>query len=503
MTALGPVRRVAVLGGGITGLSAAYYLSKLSAERGEKLEVTVLEGSDRLGGMVNTLRREGFVIERGPDSFLARKQPMIDLALDLGLEDELVGTNPAAKKTYISHEDRLLPMPEGMTLGVPTDREKFMRTELVSESGKLRAFAEIDLPAGELPADEPVGLFLERRMGREMVERVFEPLLAGIHAGDLYSLGLQATFPQFRSMVKEQGSLIAGTRESQRVAAEAAQAKAAAKAAGDDAIGHAGGAGESAASNLPASVFMTFRNGLSSVIEALEEALKEADCVIRLGAQIESLELNKHTVEGEGRYRLRLEDGTTLSADDAIVTLPAYAAAGLLAPYTDVTALRDIRYVSVANVVMGYDADGFDHDLDGSGFLVPRKEGRAITASTWTSSKWLHTAPDGKRLVRCYVGRSGDEAGVEWSDEAISVAVKRDLRELMGLTAEPKFVEITRLRHSMPQYPVGHGEALAAFRAGLAERLPGVLATGAAFGGVGLPDCVAQGKQAAQALLAR
>ncbi|MFC5405245.1 protoporphyrinogen oxidase [Cohnella soli] len=483
MTALGSVRRVAVLGGGITGLSAAYYLTKLAAASGEKLEVTVLEGSDRLGGLVNTLRKDGFVIERGPDSFLARKQPMIDLAFELGLEGELVGTNPAAKNTYITLDGQLLPMPEGMTLGVPTDREKFMRTELVSEAGKLRAFAEAELPEGDLPEDEPVGEFLERRMGREMVERIFEPLLAGIHAGDLYSLGLRATFPQFRSMVKEHGSLIAGTREAQRVATESAKAKAA----------------EMKDDRLPASVFMTFRNGLSSVIEALEAALRQAGVVIRLGAQVEALELSSS--DGAGRYRLRLADGTAVDVDDAIMTLPASATADLLSPHADVAALRNIRYVSVANVVMAYDADRFDHDLNGSGFLVPRQEGRTITASTWTSSKWLHTAPDGKRLVRCYVGRSGDEAGVELNDEAIAAAVQNDLRELMGLTAEPAFVEITRLRQSMPQYPVGHGEALAAFRAGLAERLPGILATGAAFNGVGLPDCVAQGKQAAEALL--
>lgn len=479
-------RRVAVLGGGMTGLSAAFYLLKQAREHGETIELTVFEGADRLGGRVNTLRRNGFVIERGPDSFLARKRPMIELARDLGIDGELTGTNPLANKTYISREGKLVPMPQGLILGVPYDRDKFMATELVSEEGKRRAWGESELPAEANGPDETVGAFLERRMGKEMVERIFEPLLAGIHAGDLYGLGLEATFPQFKRMVAEHGSLIAGTRAQQQ-AAVAAKAKAEAAAGKADARDFSG---------LPPSAFLTFQNGLSTVIEALEEKIRAAGGEIRKGAAVEAIGA---PAAGEA-YRLSLSDGSSREADQAIVGLPAEAAAKLLAPHADVSALADIRYVSVANVVLGFDADGFDHDLDGSGFLVPRGENRTITASTWTSSKWSHTAPAGKRLIRCYVGRAGDELSVELDDEAMIAAVRQDLRKLMELTAEPAFVEITRLRRSMPQYPVGHVDAIAAFRAELADKLPGVIATGAAFEAVGLPDCVAQGKEAAEAL---
>ncbi|MFC5529913.1 protoporphyrinogen oxidase [Cohnella yongneupensis] len=473
--------KVAVLGGGITGLSAAFYLARQAAASGERLELTVLEGSRRLGGRIHTLRRDGFVIERGPDSFLGRKLPMIRLAEDLGLTGELTGTNPGAKKTYISRNGQLHPMPEGLVLGVPTDTDAFMRTGLVSEEGKLRALEDREIVPGTSKGDESVGAFLERHMGAEMVTRIFEPLLAGIYAGDLYGLSLQATFPQFKEMERVFGSLIAGTIDGR----EKQQAQAAAAREAQAAI---------ASTPLPASVFLTFKNGLSSVIEALEEKLKAYGCEIRLDARVQSLD---KSAEG---HRLLLSDGSALDADQVLIALPAVAMAELLAPHADVSALERIRYVSVANVVLGYDAASFDGELDGSGFLVPRGEGRTITASTWTSAKWLHTAPEGKRLIRCYVGRAGDEAGVALSDEAMTEAVRLDLRELMGVAAEPEFVEITRLRDSMPQYPVGHTEAIAAFQAGLSAALPGVIACGVPFGGVGLPDCVAQGKLAAESL---
>ncbi|QJD83768.1 protoporphyrinogen oxidase [Cohnella herbarum] len=490
------LRRVAVLGGGLTGLSAAFYLLKLSKERGENIEVTVIEGSNRLGGRVNTLRRDGYVIERGPDSFLARKLPMIELARELGIAVELTGTNPLAKKTYISLDGRLHPMPEGLTLGIPSDQEKFMRTDLVSEEGKLRALEDLSMAPEDDQGDETVGDFLERRMGKEMVERIFEPLLAGIHAGDLYRLGLQATFPQFKQMVREHGSLIAGTKEAQLDAARLKAEK--------EANSPAAAATNADSEPLPSSVFMTFRNGLSTVIEALEARIRADGCLIRMGSEVESLApipQPQSNVADHGTYRLNLSDGSALDADEVLFTLPAYATSELLSPHVDVSALTNIRYISVANVVLAYDEAGFNHDLDGSGFLVPRGEHRHITASTWTSSKWLHTAPKGKRLIRCYVGRAGAEQGVELNDAVLAGVVQRDLQDLTGLTATPEFVEITRLRHSMPQYPVGHVDAIASFRDNLSASLPGVLATGAAFGGVGLPDCVEQGKKAAEALL--
>jgi oxygen-dependent protoporphyrinogen oxidase len=495
------VKRVAVLGGGITGLSAAFYVKRLSKEQGADVEVTVLEASARLGGKVNTLRKEGFVIERGPDSFLGRKLPMLRLARELGLLDELVGTNPQATKTYLAADGRLQPMPKGMNLGIPNELGAFARNSLVSPHGKLRALDELRLPPKADEADESVGAFLERRLGREMVERIGEPLLAGIHAGNLYKLSLKAAFPQFAEMERKYGSVIKGMMEARRLApaagAKAAEARSAA----------VGGA------PIPPTAFLTFRRGLSTLIEALDARLRAEGCDIRLGSEVVSIRRTDSAAGAEpssssasalrptAAYRLELRNGETLDADAVLLTLPAYVSEKLLAPHIDVSALAAIDYASVANVVLAYDAAGFNHKLDGSGFLVPHDQGFTITASTWTSSKWGNTAPAGKRLIRCYVGHADDSSAVELSDDELTAAVRRDLNKLMGLNATPQFVEITRLRRSMPQYPVGHVEQIAALRRDLAARLPGVYATGAPFEGVGLPDCVGMAKDAAEQML--
>jgi len=522
-------RKVAVLGGGMTGLSAAFYLHREAERQGVPLAVTVLEASGRLGGRVNTLARDGFVIERGPESFLARKLPMIELAEALGMTGEFTGTNPAAKVTYIAHGDVLHGMPAGLNLGVPMNAEAFLASGLLSEEGKRRALAEVDVPpaAGELDRqDESVGAFLERRFGAEMVTRIFEPLLAGIYAGDLYGLSLAATFPQFKELERQYGSIIRGLAEQSRAARErAAQeqterereeqnravreresrepAGASAANSKSGAVAQATSSAEGSSSRSIGSLFLTYRGGLLTLIEALEARLREEGCDIRLGKRVTALrKMEADSAGGQSEaYQLAMDDGSVLDVDAVVIALPAVGIADLLEPHADVSAMRNTRYVSVANVVFGYDEDGFDHPLDGSGFLVPRGEGRLITASTWTSSKWLHTAPAGKRLIRCYVGRAGEEANVELTDEEITAGVRRDLRELMGLTAMPSFVEITRHRHAMPQYPPGHRTAVEAFLAELDDGLPGVVPAGQPFGGVGLPDCVAQGKQAAESVV--
>lgn len=459
---------IVVIGGGISGLSSAFYLRKLAEEQGRSIHIELVEAEPQLGGKINTLRRDGFVIEKGPDSFLSRKLPIIELAHDLGIEDELVPTNTKAAKTYIMKGGKLHEMPKGLMLGIPTSILPFLATELVSGQGKLAALADLLMGPQSKNEDESLGGFLARRIGDEIVKSIAEPLLAGIYAGDLHKLSLQATFPQFAQYEREHGSIILGSRHNRALMAEKNKGK-------------------------PPATFMTFRKGLSTMVEALKKELEHIS--VHTSTKVEAI-----SKQSQG-YELSLSNDKKLQADAVIITTPAFAASELLQPHIENRMLASMRYVSVANVVLAFDKSSFDVNFDGSGFLVPRTEGLRITACTWTSNKWLHSSPDDKVLLRCYVGHSEDQESIKLDDEALVAAVREDIEKVIGLKAEPIFAEITRLNHSMPQYPVGHVQAIRDLRIELNEKLPGVWVTGAAFDGVGLPDCIRQGKEAASLIL--
>lgn len=476
----GSHRRIVIIGGGLSGLSAAFYVRKSYREAGIEPDIVLIEKDLTLGGKIETLQRDGFVIEKGPDSFLARKTVMSDLAKELGLEQELVTTNPNAKKTYILQRGKLHPMPAGLVLGIPTELKPFLKSGLVSFGGKMRAMMDFVLPPRRSREDESLGQLIERRLGTEVLENMTEPLLAGIYAGDMRKISLQATFPQFGEVERQYGSLIRGMNTGRKPVET-----------------HTG---------TRKSAFLTFRKGLQSLVQALIHELHDveqrtgtaaAGIIVRDSGDVPA------AAESAPRYEVELDNGEKLPADDIYVTVQNFAAAELLRPHVDVSALDSVNYVSVANVVMAFDKKDIVTEYDGSGFLVPRKEGRNITACTWTSTKWLHTSPGDKVLLRCYVGRSDDEQNVQLPDEALADLVRKDLREIMGVDAKPLFTEITRLKYSMPQYPVGHPAHIAALRSELALKLPGIYAFGAGYDGIGMPDCIKQAKESAEAAAGR
>jgi oxygen-dependent protoporphyrinogen oxidase len=471
----GSPRKVVIIGGGLSGLSAAYYVRKYYREAGNQPDIVLIEKDKCLGGKIETLHRDGFVIEKGPDSFLARKTAMVDLARELELDHELVTTNPNAKKTYILQRGKLHPMPAGLVLGIPTELKPFLKSGLVSFSGKIRAMMDFVLPPRSSSEDESLGDLIERRLGTEVLENMTEPLLAGIYAGDMRKISLQATFPQFGEVERQYGSLIRGMTSGKKPAET-----------------HTG---------TKKSAFLTFRQGLQSLVHALIHDLHDIRQLTGTGAvsiKVRNGAGISEEASGVPRYEVELDNGEVLLADDVYVTVQNFAAAELLRPHVDVSALDAVNYVSVANVVMAFTKKDIVTEYDGSGFLVPRKEGRNITACTWTSTKWLHTSPDDKVLLRCYVGRSGDEQNVDLPDEALTELVRKDLKEIMGITAAPLFTEITRLRSSMPQYPVGHPGRIAGLRGELAQKLPGIYAFGAGYDGIGMPDCIKQAKLTAE-----
>lgn len=452
---IGPSRRIVIIGGGLSGLSAAFYVRKYYKEAGVRPDIIVLEKDRKLGGRIETLHRDGFIIDKGPDSFQASETVMCDLVKELELDHELIMNNPKAKNQYILQRDKLYPLPDGLVLGVPTELKPFLKSGLISFKGKVRAMLDLFLPSRYRNEDEALGHLIERRLGTELMENLTAPFLTGLYAGDIRSISLQATFPQFAEAARKQRSLIRGVTPEDRS-------------------------------------LLTFKKGLQSLAHGLIYELHDVE--LRTEAVVASLQA---TDCSSARYLLELDNGEQLFADDVFITTPNAASADLLRSHVDVTALEEVHYISVANLVMAYNKQDVEFDAEGSIILIPRKEGRNITSCTWTSSEWPHTSPEDKVLLRCYVGRSGDEQNVYLPDEALEELVLKDLREIVGITVKPIFTEITRLKHSMPQYPVGHLNSLAKFHKELEAALPGVYVFGAGNEGTAMPACIKQAKATA------
>jgi oxygen-dependent protoporphyrinogen oxidase len=452
---------VSIVGGGITGLSAAFYLQKLSREQALPVDFTLIEASERLGGKIQTWRHEGFVIELGPDSFLERKASAVQLVADVGLKEELVRNNTG--QAYIFHNNRLLPIPEGAVMGIPTRLMPFVHTQLISPLGKLRAAADLVLPGAAHRQDESVGHFFRRRLGDEVIENLIEPLLSGVYAGDIDKLSLLSTFPQFAQMEEKYRSLILAMKSTRP---------------------------DSSRQEKPKGLFLTLRRGLESLVERIE-------CLLPASAVVKNASVTR-LHKREGGYTLMLSSGQTVETDAVILAVPHAVTQEIVGAYADVPPLPDAKPTTVATVAMAYPVEEVRLDLEGTGFVVPRKADTTITACTWTHRKWPHTTPEGKALLRCYIGKAGDEGIVHRSDEEILRTVLNDLQRIIRVGDNPDFFRITRWHQAMPQYIVGHQQWLKETTEKVNSTLPGVWLAGASYAGVGLPDCIDQGKKAVQ-----
>jgi oxygen-dependent protoporphyrinogen oxidase len=455
------VRRVAVLGGGMAGLAAAWEIR----QRGDA-EALVLEAGPTFGGKLRSEAQPGFVFEEGPDSFLVRKTAAVTLIRELGIEEELVPITASGQGSAIYSGGRLHPIPPGLMLGLPTEIWPFLRSGLLSTGAKLRALGDLFAGKEAGDGDQPLGPFVARRVGKQVVQRLVEPLLSGIYAGDVAAMSTEATFPQLLELARKDGSLLRGARRMLRKTPRPAEPK--------------------------APMFMTLRHGLGLLPQALCANLpKEWLQPMSRVAEIRSA--------GEG-YQVILEDGREMEADGVIVALPAPAAAHALKEIAPQTALAlfSIPYASLAVAALTFAPEDVPRPLRGSGFLVPRDAGLHITACTYVVNKWPHES-EGGVLLRCYLGRA-NESPLAGSDEEILAAVQEDLRHVLGITAEPRLGRIFRWPDGMPQYTVGHPARIAAARAGIAEH-PRVRLCGAAYDGVGIPDVIRQGREAAAAVL--
>jgi protoporphyrinogen/coproporphyrinogen III oxidase len=460
--------RFAVVGGGIAGLAAAHHLVEMAETEKRAIEIMLFEARPRLGGSIATERTDGFVIEAGPDSFLSEKPWALALCERLGASARLVGTREEYRRTYVVRGGKLHPLPDGFLLLAPTRFLPLVTSGLFSWPGKLRMGLDLLLPRGpELP-DESLGSFVTRRLGREALDRVAQPLVGGIYSADPDSLSLAATMPRFLAMEREHRSVILAMWRARRRMA----------------------AGARGTSGARWSLFVSFDDGMQSLVDLLASRLPPG--TVRTGAPVRSLER-----EGQGGWRLNGE----VVCDAVVLAGAAHASAGLLDPVDAQLAaeLWAIEYASSATVTLVYWEQDVPRHLDGFGFVVPLIEKRKIVACTFSSLKYPGRAPAGYLLMRAFVGGATQQHLFEQDDEAMSAAVREEVRTLLGVTAPPVLARIHRHAQAMPQYHVGHLDRLRRIDARVAE-LPGLALAGNAYRGVGIPDCVHTGEMAALAM---
>ncbi len=460
--------RVAVVGGGIAGLATAFHIQEGARRTGAPVDCTLVESGTRLGGKIVTWSEDGFVVEGGPDSFLTQKPWGIELCQRLGLGNRLVGTNEASRRVYVLWKGKLRQLPDGVLLIVPTRLRPFAFSSLISPLGKLRMGLDLVIPPRRDGGDESVADFVRRRLGREALDKIAEPLMGGIHTSDPERQSLLGTFPRFAEMERKHGSLIRSMVAGRRKRPANGEA-------------------------LPA--FMTLRGGLEELASTLASRMEQVQTI--LGQTVVGLRRNH-----AGSYCLRLGDGAEMEADAVVLAIPARAAAELVARLDgDLAALlRSIRYVSTATVSLGYRQDTLTHPLNGFGFVIPRKERRRITGCTWSSTKFQNRAPAGHALLRCFLGSATDPAPALLPEDEMVRVARDELRAIMGIRAEPVLTRVYRWPDAHPQYDVGHLDLVARIDE-LRAAHPGIYLAGSSYRGVGLPDCIHGGIEIAETIL--
>jgi protoporphyrinogen/coproporphyrinogen III oxidase len=453
------MKRIAIIGGGIAGLSAAYYLEK-ARQSGAQLQWVLFEKSDRLGGVIQTERRDGFVLEAGPDSFLTIKPDAARLCADLGLAGQLISSNDSERKTYILVKGRLVPIPQGLEFMVPTRIWPMAATPLFSFKTKLRMAAELFSSRRSEGGDESVADFVRRHFGPEMVDRVAEPLLAGVYGGSAERLSVRAVLPRFAEMEHESGSLVRATLKAKALAKPGAK---------------------------PQPLFTSLKNGMQQMVEALVAALPKPS--VRL--QQQNLLLRPVNEDWQ------IETGQIKEQFQAVLlAVPAPAAAALLRQFHPslIEGLARIEYTSSVAVALAYEKAELPA---GHGFLVPRSEGRKMMACTFVHKKFPHRAPDGASLLRCFFSSSRMTDLLSYSDEDFVAMAQQELKDILGLDARPIFARTFRWDRAMAQYETGHLERVAVMEKIIAD-MPGFHIIGNSFHGIGVPDCIRSARLAVE-----
>jgi protoporphyrinogen/coproporphyrinogen III oxidase len=458
--------RIAIIGGGISGLSAAYELEQRRRE-GADVEYVLYEASSRLGGVLRTEHIDGCVVEAGPDSFVTEKPWAADFCRALGIGDQLIGSNDADRKTYILTRGRLVEMPDGLMFMVPTKILPTGFSPLFSWKTKLRMMKELYHPPRSVDHDESVAAFVDRHYGAEMVDRLADPLLSGVYGGEAANLSVRAVLPRFAEMERTHGSL------GRAMLAARKKMKSARKPAPP--------------------LFTSLKNGMQFLAETAVAQLTPARFLRNATVQAIQAQAGGWTVSAGMQSD---------QFDRVIVALPARAAAEILQNASPELAneLAAIQYSSSITVGLGYDREVRESLTPGFGFLVPRSEGKRLLAATFVHNKFPHRAPEDRALLRCFFAGSNAENVWSLSDNQIVGIVRDELRQIVGLQAEPLFARVYKWKSAMAQYGVGHLERLERIER-IRQQLPGLALAGNGYRGIGVPDCVRSGRDAAKQLL--
>jgi oxygen-dependent protoporphyrinogen oxidase len=463
-------RRFVVIGGGISGLSAAYKLYTEFQNAQEPTEVLLFEGSPRLGGCISTYNLDDTILELGPDSFITEKPAALDLCKRLGIENRLVQTDKQHRRTMVAHDNQLYPVPEGFLLMAPTEILPMLSSPLFSWEAKLRMMGEPFISPMSEGLDESLQQFTERRFGREVFERIVQPLVGGIYTADPAKLSVRAALPRIASLEQQYGSLIKGLAATRK------------KSEND--------------SGARYSMFVTFDEGMNVMVNAILNQLPRGTVnTHRLVSRV------RKTAHGSG-YEIECFDGKVVHADGVVIATSAYHASDILGQADMALAndLRGIEYASSAVLNLIYRRSDIPHALDAFGFVVPAKERRTILACSFSSVKWPGRAPADKVLLRVFVGGALQPDVYDLTDEQIECLMWEDLHTYLGINAVPLMSVISRFPRAMPQYNVGHIERMKRVELAL-EKFPGLALAGNAYYGVGVPDCISSGERAADKIM--
>ena len=472
--------RIVVIGAGITGLAAALRLLELSKETKRQVEIILLEASGRAGGVLLTEALDGFLLERGPDSFISEKPEAIQLARRLNIDSHLIETNPVNRRSFIVRNGRLRKVPEGFHLLAPSQLVPFLTSDIFSLAGKARIAAELLLPRKTINgnSDESLAQFVRRRLGEEALTRMAQPMVGGIYTADPEKLSLRATFPRFLEMEAKHRSIILALLKTARRTPT------------------------TGTSGARYSLFLSFNRGMQLLSEALIKRItsEETPARLRLNTTVQSVARDKET-SGD-KWRVTVDPGETLMADGVCLALPAHIAAEVLKEVSPAitTELQKIPYASTATINLAYTRDAIPHSLDGFGFVVPYIEKRSVLACTFSSVKFAGRAPEGHVLLRAFAGGALQPEVFALDEDEMVARVRDDLRALLGISTAPLFAKVSKWSRSMPQYELGHLGRVERINEEL-QNLPGLKVAGNAYNGAGIPDCIRSGETAAEELM--